>query len=180
MTSLRLTGGRARGRVVTDRVPAGVRPTSARVREALFSVVGQDLADVSVLDAFAGTGLMGLEAWSRGARVTACERDPAVFQRLQGHLRALGADIDALRGDVLCDLPAGLVFDGIFADPPYADPVGPLLAALAPRARRWLVVEQDARAALPMRLDGMVCDRPRRYGETALWVYRRSASEGGA
>ena len=179
VTALRLTGGRARGRVVTDVVPDGVRPTSARVREALFSVLGQELTGLTVLDAFAGTGLMALEAWSRGAQVTAVERSPAVFRRLEGHLRALGADVHAVRGDVLSDLPAGDGFDGVFADPPYADAVAPILAALAPRARQWFVVEQDARAALPMRVHGMVCDRMRRYGDTALWVYRRSDAEGG-
>jgi 16S rRNA (guanine966-N2)-methyltransferase len=179
VTALRLTGGHARGRVVTELVPDGVRPTSARVREALFSVLGQELTGLTVLDAFAGTGLMALEAWSRGAQVTAVERSPAVFRRLEGHLRALGADVHAVRGDVLSDLPAGDGFDGVFADPPYADAVAPILAALAPRARQWLVVEQGARATLPLRVHGMVCDRPRRYGDTALWVYRRSDAEGG-
>jgi 16S rRNA (guanine(966)-N(2))-methyltransferase RsmD len=178
VTALRLTGGHARGRVVTDRVPDGVRPTSSRVREALFSVIGPDLTGTSMLDAFSGTGLMALEAWSRGARVTAVERQPAVFRQLEGHLRALGSDIVAVQGDVLCVLSDEVAFDGVFADPPYADAIGPILSALAPRARDWLVVEQDARATLPLRWDGMVCDRPRRYGDTALWVYRRVSATG--
>ncbi|MCE7957512.1 MAG: 16S rRNA (guanine(966)-N(2))-methyltransferase RsmD, partial [Acidobacteria bacterium ACB2] len=64
--SLRITGGHLRGRVL-EGVPAGVRPTASRVREALFSMVGQDLRGWSVLDAFGGTGLLALEAVSRGA-----------------------------------------------------------------------------------------------------------------
>ena len=67
---MRITGGSLRGRVVPGKVRPGVRPTSSRVREALFSMVGQDLEGVRVLDAFGGSGLLSFEAYSRGAIVT--------------------------------------------------------------------------------------------------------------
>ena len=62
---LRVTGGVLRGRVLPAPLPEGVRPTSARTREALFSIVGQDLEGLSFLDAFGGAGLIAIEAWSR-------------------------------------------------------------------------------------------------------------------
>ena len=64
---IRVTGGALRGRSLPARVPEGVRPTAGRVREAVFSMVGQDLRGWSVLDLFGGSGLIGIEAASRGA-----------------------------------------------------------------------------------------------------------------
>ena len=76
--SVRLTGGRHGGRVIATHAPSGVRPTAGKVRQALFNMIGQDLSGWTVLDAFGGTGLLGFEAWSRGAeRVTICEKSAA-------------------------------------------------------------------------------------------------------
>ncbi len=173
---MRLTGGRAKGRVLKGRIPAGVRPTSSRVREALFSVLGQDLAGQHVLDAFAGSGLLGLEAWSRGAVVTAIERDRRHAALARTHAQSLGAEGDGwsiVVGDVTRAAARSGPFEGILADPPYADPPERWLAVLAPHTTRWLVLEADSKAMLPSLVDHLVLDRPRPFGGTTLWVYRR-------
>lgn len=170
----RITGGAARGRPLSRPVPDGVRPTASRVREALFSLVGHDLAGVRVLDAFGGTGLLGFEAWSRGADVTIVERDPATARAIAANAEALGAPIDLRRGDVLAlasELPP---FDGLLVDPPYREDPARILAILAPLAQDWLVLESDARVAAPA-APGLAEDRRRTYGGSALTVYRRRA-----
>jgi 16S rRNA (guanine966-N2)-methyltransferase len=171
MGSLRITGGSARGRVVTCPDLGGVRPTSSRVREALFSIVGQDLSGLRVLDAFGGSGLMALEAWSRGAEVTIVERDPRVFRHLEATARALGARWTLVRGDVRACAPQLGRFDGVIADPPYADPVEGTLDALAPHACAWLVLEAATATQVPSRAGALRCDRARTFGETTLHVF---------
>lgn len=176
----RITGGRARGRALTGPVSPGVRPTSARVREALFSLVGHDLAGRSVLDAFGGTGLMGLEAWSRGADVVIVERDRRAARAIRENVGALGASVDVRQGDVLQLAPSLGPFDGVIADPPYAQPTRAVLDALAPLVRGWLVLETDATTP-EEQVDGLILDRRRVYGGSALTVYRaRPAGEGRA
>ena len=170
---IRITGGKARGVVVREAVPDGVRPTSARVREALFSMVGQDLADHSVLDAFAGAGLVALEAWSRGAAVTAVEKDSAVLRSLACRCETINADITLRRGDVLKLVPSMDPFDGVFADPPYADTHLDILTVLAPLARKWLVLEASRKAEFPEVVGELRLDRQRQYGRSSLWVFRR-------
>ena len=178
--SLRLTGGLARGRILREPVPKGVRPTSARVREALFSLVGQDLAGQRVLDAFGGSGLLGLEAWSRGAEVTVFERDRAALRGIHRRGAELGADWTVRAGDVLRGAAGLDPFDGILADPPYGTGPEEVLARLAPRATRWLVLETDRREEAPTRAGLLHLDRVRTYGGTRLWVYRAGVAPGEA
>lgn len=169
---IRLTGGQARGRVLREAVPRGVRPTSSRVREALFSLVGQELSGLRFLDAFGGAGLVALEAWSRGATVTVVERSPRVARSLRSRATEVSATLDVRIGDVL-QLASGLGgFDGVFADPPYADDPAPVLDTLGPLAREWLVYEGRWPQALPETAGELVLDRSRGYGERGLWVYR--------
>lgn len=168
---LRITGGSLRGRVLKGRVPDEVRPTAARVREALFSMVGQDLEGLTVLDAYGGTGLLGLEALSRGARVTAVEQRPDVAKGIRAQAEALGVSLRVEVGDGV-RLAATLgPFDGILADPPYAVDAASVVAALGPHARRWLVVECAAGARAPATAGALVLTRARSYGDTELWVY---------
>jgi len=173
---MRITGGNHRGRVIPGRVPAGVRPTSSRVREALFSIVGQDLSGLRVLDAFGGTGLLGFEAWSRGAdAVTIVEKSRAVQQRIVAAARTLGAEVEVRLADAASVLKEGR-WDLVLLDPPYVqDPF-----AWAERAERavesTLVVEHASDAVLPERIDGLVQTRCRRYGDTSLTVFRRNPS----
>lgn len=170
---LRLTGGRARGRVLRQPVGEGVRPTSSRVREALFSMVGQDLDGLRVLDAFGGAGLLGLEAWSRGAEVVVTELRPATARDLRRRGEEIGADWTVHTGDCLALAPQHGPFDGVLADPPYAASPGPILEVLGPLARAWLVYEADSTATPPPTAGPLALDRVRSFGGTALWVYRR-------
>ena len=139
------------------------------MREALFSMVGQHLGGWTVLDAFGGSGLLGLEAWSRGGEVTVYDRDRRAVAAIRANGAALGAGWKVRRGDVLA---AGLeVFDLVLADPPYATDPGVVLQALAPSARRALVLETASSANLPASVGTLRLDRRRAYGDTALALY---------
>lgn len=170
-SALRITGGRARGRVLREPVPSGVRPTSSRVREALFSLVGHDLSGRTFLDAYGGSGAIGLEAWSRGATVTVVERDRRVAGSITRRGSEVGAEWTVRTGDVVRLAPTLGAFDIVFLDPPYD--IGPLPAieVLAPHVRERLVVETDDRRELPDRIGPLGLEKVRKYGQTVLRVY---------
>lgn len=139
---LRLIGGQWRGRKLQFPLCDGLRPTGDRIRETLFNWLGAYVPDAVGADLFAGSGALGLEALSRGARLmTFCERDPAAAKALAGNLALLGASggrlqhMDALQwlNSSLIETPLELVF----LDPPFAaDLWQPSINALA--ARPWL------------------------------------------
>lgn len=169
---MRITGGTLRGRVVRTRVSAGVRPTSSRVREALFNVLGHDLAGRSALDAFGGAGLLALEAWSRGASpVTIVERDRSAAKAIRLAAQELGARLDLVEGDAARVLAKTGSWDLVFLDPPYREEPGVWLSRAAPRTRWRLVIEHSVRASLPSEVPGFVLLRHKRYGDTGLGVY---------
>jgi 16S rRNA (guanine966-N2)-methyltransferase len=157
------------------------RPTSDRVREALFSMLaGVDGA--SVLDLFAGTGALGIEAISRGARSAVfVERDTAVSKVLRANLDALGiaGELAQLRRvDVLEALQSARArqetYDLVFIDPPYeqAHAWGPELSAMLPSLLRpdaRVVVESDRRAPLELEV---ALEREKRYGDTSITIHR--------
>ncbi len=121
---VRIIGGLHRSRLIRFPDKPGLRPTPDRVRETLFNWLGQDLAGRHVLDLFAGSGALGLEAASRGAStVVLVERDGAVAESLRENVRALSlATAQVVRMDALEFLRTDQrVFDVVFADPPYAD-----------------------------------------------------------
>jgi 16S rRNA (guanine966-N2)-methyltransferase len=169
-------GGALRGRGLV--VPPGARPTEGRVREALFSIWSDRLENARVLDLFAGSGVVGLEAVSRGAlSVLAVDDNLRVVKILEENASRLGERIEVRR----LALPAGLArltgpFDLVFADPPYAfEAYGELLAGvlrlLAPDGE--VVVEHSTRRELPLEAGPLVRVDVRRYGESSLSFYRR-------
>ncbi len=182
----RIIGGSARGRRL--RTPSGeaTRPTSDRVREALFSALEADLGSLSglrFLDLYAGSGAVGLEARSRGARsVTAVESQRATARLVQDNAVALGLDdVEVLARPVARVLaqPPGAPYDVVFADPPYPlenlqlDAALTLLVANAwLAAEALLVVERSTRSVEPAWPTGLVRERERKYGETVLWYVR--------
>ena len=129
---------------VVDR--PGLRPTPSRVRETLFNWLGQDLRGWRCLDAFAGTGALGLEAGSRGAAaVTLVEQDPALCKSLQAAVQRLKAEgVRVERGDGVAALRqrAGQGLDLVFLDPPFADGANEALFTAALQAARQAVGEQ--------------------------------------
>jgi 16S rRNA (guanine(966)-N(2))-methyltransferase RsmD len=188
--SLRLTGGALRGRAIRTPIGVSVRPTASRVREAIFSVVGQRLDGLRLLDLCAGAGALALEALSRGAAFALCvDRDRRNTKLIEANARALGFGPDrcAVRADeaqrVIAPLAAaGTPWGGVFLDPPYGD--GTAAAVLAEieafpslvAAQGFIVVEAAFRDVLPGRIEGFGSDPLRRYGETVLRVYRREAA----
>lgn len=177
---MRISGGTLRGREVPMPPRGEVRPTPSRVREALFSMLGQDLSGWSVLDGFAGAGLLGLEALSRGAApLTLCERDPAVANHLRKVLHQLGVHADLVRGDtgaLLADAAArGRRWDLVLLDPPYAEDPALWLERAAPVTARVLVIEHRWGPTLAPDAGGLEQERHRRYGDTGLALYSRSS-----
>ena len=175
---MRVIAGQWRGRPLKAPPGAATRPTSDRVREALFSILAARIPDARVLDLFAGSGALGLEALSRGAQSAVFVDDAAAATRaIQANLDTLGADADVRKIDALRFLTAardhGAQYDLIFLDPPYrlAERLAPALsealpAVLAPGA--VAVAESDRRA--PLALDLPLHDE-RRYGDTLIRIY---------
>ena len=147
-----------------------MRPTSAKVREALFSMVGQDLTGWKVLDAFGGSGLLGFEAYSRGGAVTIVERRRGVARQIQRTARALDADVVVRCADAAAILAADQ-WDLILLDPPYAEDPVVWLERAAGAVGQLLVIEHDSRKDVPDGLGRLVMDRKRRYGSTTLSLY---------
>lgn len=185
--TVRVIGGRLGGRRL--RVPHGtaVRPTLDRVREALFAILAPVVPGASVLDLFAGTGALGIEALSRGAEAAVLvEPDPGVRRVLRDNVEALGlgrqARVVPVRAETAVRrLPAD-AFDLIFCDPPWAwDPPNGLVNRL-PRLLRpsgWLVWEADARGRPAPAMPGLVVVDRRRYGRTSLVFWRRAEGTDG-
>jgi 16S rRNA (guanine(966)-N(2))-methyltransferase RsmD len=148
---VRILGGQWKRTPLPVPVSAGLRPTPSRVRETLFNWLGQDLSGWRVLDAFAGSGALGLEAASRGAdEVCLLERDPALVRALQAtQVRLKATQVLVLQADALSWMAqpqrAGR-FDLVFLDPPFdADCFAPALAAAARcvPVGGWLYLEAD-------------------------------------
>ncbi len=172
-----ITGGSLRGRRLPGRVGPGVRPTSARVREALFSMVGQNLSGCSVLDAYAGTGLLGFEAYSRGAdSLTVVERDARTLGALKARAHELGVEIEILMGACPSALPATRRWDLVLADPPYKMEVREVLVGLAPHVGKSLALEYQSDWEPEGEAGGLVLERHRTYGNSGLAIYRREDS----
>lgn len=184
---MRIIGGRSRGLKLTE-VGAGdpaahLRPTSDRVRESIFNLLvngGYDnpLNGARVLDLFAGTGALGLEALSRGAdRTTFVENGRAALALLTRNIGLMRAEAETaiLRRDVLAiGVNAGATYDLIFLDPPYGKAMGE--AALgAAKAGGWLapqaliVWEEGAAPVLPQ---GFTLEDQRKYGDTLVTIAR--------
>lgn len=135
--SVRIIGGSWRGRRLPIPVGTAVRPTPDRARETLFNWLNAGLVGARCLDLFAGTGALGLEALSRGAREAwFAERDPRLLEALRDRIADFGANATVIGDDVgkVLSRSRNEPFDLVFLDPPYEDPLEPLLAALPP----WL------------------------------------------
>lgn len=188
---MRIVGGRFRGTrlasVGTGDAAAHLRPTSDRVREAIFNLLqnggyGDPVADARVLDLFAGTGALGLEALSRGGAFVLFVDDGAKARALVRQnidlLHAIGPT-KLFRRDATRLGPArGLPFDLVFLDPPYGKGLGPRALASA-RSGGWLqdhalIVWEDGSEQAPV--PGFEMLDARRYGETWVHILRAQAA----
>jgi len=188
----RVIAGEAGGRRLA--VPDGrdTRPTSDRAREGLFSTIMSmlgSLAGARVLDLYAGSGAVGLEALSRGAEhVLLVEHGARAARVIRENIEAIGLPGAVLVADrverVLARGPGGGRYDMVFADPPYAMPgedVAAMLGALAgqgwPAPGALVIVERATRSGPVSWPDGFIADRARRYGEATFWYGLASASD---
>ncbi|MEO7726602.1 MAG: 16S rRNA (guanine(966)-N(2))-methyltransferase RsmD [Burkholderiales bacterium] len=164
---VRIIGGTWRSRIIAFPPRADLRPTPDRVRETLFNWLGQDLTGKCCLDLFAGSGALGFEAASRGARrVVMVERDASTWKALQATVAALAASrVELERADALEFLRAddGL-YDVVFLDPPFrADYLAQVLPMLGPRLASAALVHIEAPAA-PGLPPGWAIERSGRAG----------------
>ncbi|HET8716385.1 MAG TPA: 16S rRNA (guanine(966)-N(2))-methyltransferase RsmD [Nocardioidaceae bacterium] len=179
----RIIGGSAGGRRLQTPGGASTRPTSDRVREALFSSLEAALGSLQglrFLDLYAGSGAVGLEARSRGAGVvTLVEHDRRTAGLIRRNVSSLGLSrVDVLVASVPRTLatPPVAPYDVVFLDPPYPLPDAEVDAALTALVRNgWLAagalvaLERASRSAEPRWPDGLVAQRSKKYGETTLW-----------
>jgi 16S rRNA (guanine966-N2)-methyltransferase len=178
---MRVIAGRLGGRRLSAPKGRTTRPTSDRVREALFSMLGE-IDGIVALDLFAGSGALGIEALSRGAeRVVFVERDGSAVATLKANLAALElgeSEAEIRVGDALGALRTararGETYDLVFVDPPYGQMgelqsgLSALLPALLDRKAR-VVVESDRRAPTELALQTIT---RRRYGDTTITIHR--------
>ncbi len=177
VTGLRVTGGAARGRRL--RAPKDIRPTQDMVKQAIFNMIGPKAVGARVLDLYAGSGGLGIEALSRGAaHATFVDRSPASIEALRRNLADLGYvnAASVIRADVprwVEQHPDAVAeHDLILLDPPYADPhLDRVLEVLeaASAAGATVVVEHSSGRALPP-LRRLRTSRQRRYGQTSVTI----------
>jgi 16S rRNA (guanine966-N2)-methyltransferase len=178
---MRIIAGEFKGRTLEAPTWKGLRPTSDRLRETLFNILADRVPGAAVLDVFAGTGAVGLEALSRGARaVVFIERDARAVALIRTNVARCGAGEryaiqHAAAETALAGPVAGGPFDLVVLDPPYDVPD---LATLVERAAAQLapdgvvVLEHAWRRAAPAQLAGACLTRTVRAGDSALSVFR--------
>lgn len=190
---MRIIAGEARGRVLIAPKGDGTRPTTDRVRESLMSAVNSALGgfdDVIALDAFAGSGALGLEALSRGAKFAVlCDRDNAALEAIAANVKACKAqDVTRVyKGDILKSVPAcrAGAYSLVFLDPPYAYSPEIALSVVEKAASSGLLVD-DALIIYEHVIgnDDLVDEvaktlslsllRRKKYGETQIDIFERS------
>lgn len=182
----RIIAGRGRGRRLKSPAGLATRPTGGRVRQTLFDILAPEVAGCRFLDAFAGSGAVGLEALSRGAaKVVLVDESRAAIQAIRANARALavgGGEVEIFQQDARTALAAladqGRRFDIVYLDPPWAgDLYEPLLSALGAgrllTADGLVVAEHFHKRALPETIGGLEQVRMVRVGDHRLSFYRR-------
>jgi len=188
----RIIGGAGKGRRLKTAAGDSTRPTGARVRQVLFDILAPVVPGCRFLDAFAGSGGVGLEALSRGAAtVVLVDHGAAAVEAAKANARALaraGGEVQVFRQDARTAMGAlgdqGMRFDIVYLDPPYAsDLYEPLLALLGEGpllAEGGVVVaEHFHKRSLPERIGALVRTRAKRVGDHVLSFYSRAAEAGG-
>jgi 16S rRNA (guanine966-N2)-methyltransferase len=181
---MRITGGAFRSRALVAPRGQETRPTSDRVREALFSMLTSDgvFGEPRVLDLYAGSGALGLEALSRGAAsVVMVESARAAIAAIRENIAALGVEAEVSLVTRPCERALETIqgpFDLVLIDPPYADVRTKVFGGVMLQASRALgsggilVLEHDSRDEPPAP-EGLEVDRRRRHGDTILSLFRR-------
>jgi 16S rRNA (guanine966-N2)-methyltransferase len=181
---MRVIAGSHKGRRLLSPAANDIRPTSGRVKEALFSILGDRISGASMLDLFAGTGAIGIEALSRGAaRAIFVEAHPASLKLLKTNLDQCGlfGNTEVYPGELRTFLQhaarTGLTFDIIFADPPYCDDSASTLLPLLGQSAMILphtvvILEHPTKHQIPPQVGPLNRVRQYRYGDTSLSLFR--------
>ncbi|MCL6473276.1 MAG: 16S rRNA (guanine(966)-N(2))-methyltransferase RsmD [Firmicutes bacterium] len=185
MLELRVIAGVAKGRKLYAPKGADIRPTSDRVKEAIFNIIGREINNKNVLDLFAGTGSLGIEALSRGAEhAYFIDSKTQAIDLIKKNLDITGLDGKAtvIKSDVYKAIERlaknELRFDLIFLDPPYRISVSFLDAILNMLAsdilkKDGLLVLEHAAKTEPRSVEGLELESTRIYGDTAVTFYRK-------
>jgi len=177
--NIRIISGKYGGRSIQAPEGKTTHPMSERVRSSLFNILGDQIKDAEVLDAFAGSGSLGIEAISRGAKyVTFIERDRVANGILRDNIKLLGAgDVSTvlqMNTSVWIDKNNNKLYDVIFTDPPYNDmqfsTVSRLAQLLSPNG--IMILSYPGRGEVPPEIGIVVVDN-RSYGTAALAFYRK-------
>jgi len=180
--ALRITGGAYKGKRLSVPDNPDLRPTPEKVREAFFNLIGLEIRDSRFLDAFAGTGAMGLEALSRGASFAVfIERDPATAASIRENIQDLGALSRSLvikKDFFSASMAIKSMCDILFLDPPYhknhyLDILDHLSEGMEIRDTCSIALEHFKKNLLPDRAGRLVKDRWRTYGDTVLSFYKK-------
>lgn len=181
---VRVVSGSAKGRPLKAVPGMGTRPTTDKVKEAIFSMIGPYFDGGTVLDLFAGTGGLAIEALSRGMeRAVLVDMDPKSIETIRANLKAtkLEGQAEVYRNDAVRALKAlekrGLVLDAVFLDPPYRMKNGDELMLLMQdkhmlRQGAVIVLEHESGYEYPAEFGSFTCIRHAVYGETAVSIYR--------
>ncbi|HPT83648.1 MAG TPA: 16S rRNA (guanine(966)-N(2))-methyltransferase RsmD [Limnochordia bacterium] len=185
---MRVIAGKAKGTKLASVKGLSTRPTGDRVKEALFNILGPAVVESSFLDLFAGSGAIGLEALSRGARqVVWVEADRACCEQIKKNLARTGLQGGVVyRSDVFAALNGlhkrGEQFDLIFLDPPYnrglvAKTLERLTATELLTPEGIIIAEASKKEEAPLGVSKLCLEQIRTYGETALLFYRWEGSQ---
>lgn len=178
---MRITGGNKKGFVLVSPKGKGIRPSSDHIRQVIFNIIGHDLSKKRVLDLFSGTGILGIEALSRGAEhVCFVDKSSESLKLIVKNLEITGykGKASLIKRDIArTRLRLKGIFDVVFIDPPYN--TGLLLKTLKilPTAKilreRALVIGRSSqRESIPYDINKMMLLDLRAYGDTRLWIYK--------
>jgi len=183
---MKITGGRSRGKTLVSLKGLEIRPTSSKVREAVFNILGHDMTGIKVLDLFAGTGILGIEALSRGAEAAVfMDKSDKAIKVIIKNLALCGYDdiSRVLKRDLTVrsafeSLAAKGDFDLVFIDPPYRKGIiPPVLMMLSDcgilSGRAFVVTESSKNDPLPERSGKLLLSDTRIYGETRIDIFRK-------
>jgi len=179
---MRIIGGRLGGRRLTSFKADHIRPTSDRVKESLFNIIGQSLDGLRVLDLFSGTGNLAIEAYSRGADyVEAVEKHPKSLAILRRNLSELGIEksIKIIKSDVYTFLKKyrGTPFDIVLVDPPFTDQLADSVMEEISRSGVWqkgtlVVIESSAQEKIGDAYQELLCIDRRSFGDKMLSIFQ--------
>lgn len=194
---MRITGGKARSRKLITPAATGkdyIRPTSDRVREALFSILGELVPRAKVLDLFAGTGSFGLDAMSRGAElVVFVDESPQALKLVRQNLHNCFDDFRAETLRLNLEKNTSFtalknhfadhtVFNIVFIDPPYEKKMAETALTMIEKtglvaAEGLVIAEERWKVDLPQQAGTLQLHLHRRYGETGIWIYKNKGRQ---